>query len=42
MNTITLEQAQAMLPDIVRQLPPGEEITISYHEQHGSRNLGSR
>jgi antitoxin (DNA-binding transcriptional repressor) of toxin-antitoxin stability system len=33
MTTITLEQAQARLPDIVRQLPPGEEITITDDEQ---------
>jgi antitoxin (DNA-binding transcriptional repressor) of toxin-antitoxin stability system len=33
MTNITLEQAQAMLPEIVRQLQPGEEITITEHEQ---------
>ena len=33
MTNITLEQAQAMLPEIVRQLQPGEEITITDHEQ---------
>ncbi len=33
MTTITLEQALAMLPEIVRRLPPGEQITITDHEQ---------
>ena len=33
MTNITLEQAQARLPEIVRQLQPGEEITITDQEQ---------
>jgi antitoxin (DNA-binding transcriptional repressor) of toxin-antitoxin stability system len=33
MTSVTIEEAQAMLPDIVRQLQPGEEITITDHEQ---------
>jgi antitoxin (DNA-binding transcriptional repressor) of toxin-antitoxin stability system len=33
MTSVTIEEAQAMLPEIVRQLQPGEEITITDHEQ---------
>jgi antitoxin (DNA-binding transcriptional repressor) of toxin-antitoxin stability system len=33
MTSVTLEQAQAMLPEIVRRLQPGEEITITDREQ---------
>ncbi len=33
MTSVTIEEAQSMLPEIVRQLQPGEEITITDHEQ---------
>lgn len=33
MPSVTIEEAQAKLPEIVRQLQPGEEITITDHEQ---------
>lgn len=33
MTSLSLEQAQAMLPEIVRQLQSGGEITITGHEQ---------
>ncbi len=33
MNTITLEQAQAQLPDLVHKLTPGEEIVITENDQ---------
>jgi antitoxin (DNA-binding transcriptional repressor) of toxin-antitoxin stability system len=33
MTSVTLEEAQAKLPEIVQQLQPGEEITITDHEQ---------
>ena len=42
MTNITLDQPQAMLSEIVRQPQPGEEITITDHEQHRPMNLGSR
>jgi prevent-host-death family protein len=29
MNAVTLEQAQAQLPDLVHKLMPGEEIVIT-------------
>ena len=31
MATVTLEEAQAKLPEIIQQLRPGEEITITVH-----------
>ena len=33
MNAITLEQAQAQLPDLIRNLTPGEEIVITENNQ---------
>jgi len=33
MTTVTLEQAQANLPQLLEQLKPGEEITITEHGQ---------
>lgn len=29
MSSVTLEEAQARLPELLEQLPPGEEITIT-------------
>jgi prevent-host-death family protein len=31
MSTVTLEEAQATLPQLLEQLQPGEEITITEH-----------
>jgi prevent-host-death family protein len=31
MATVTLEEAQARLPDLLEQLQPGEEMTITDH-----------
>jgi antitoxin (DNA-binding transcriptional repressor) of toxin-antitoxin stability system len=33
MTSVTLKEAQATLPDLVRRLQPGEEITITEDEQ---------
>ena len=33
MSSITLEEAQARLPQLLEQLQPGEEITITKHGQ---------
>jgi antitoxin (DNA-binding transcriptional repressor) of toxin-antitoxin stability system len=33
MTSVTIQEAQAKLPEIVRRLQPGEEITITDHEQ---------
>jgi antitoxin (DNA-binding transcriptional repressor) of toxin-antitoxin stability system len=32
-NSVTIEEAQAKLREIVRQLQPGEEITITDNDQ---------
>jgi prevent-host-death family protein len=31
MTTVTLEEAQAKLPEIIRQMIPGEELVITDH-----------
>ena len=31
MTTVTIEEAQAKLPEIIQHLQPGEEITITDH-----------
>ena len=31
MTTVTIEEAQAKLPEIIQRLQPGEEITITDH-----------
>jgi antitoxin (DNA-binding transcriptional repressor) of toxin-antitoxin stability system len=33
MATVTLEEAQAHLPQLIEKLQPGEEITITQHGQ---------
>lgn len=33
MNAITLEQAQAQLPELIHKLTPGEEIVITENNQ---------
>ena len=33
MSTVTLEEAQAHLPELIGRLQPGEEITITSHGQ---------
>ncbi|OWK37715.1 type II toxin-antitoxin system Phd/YefM family antitoxin [Fimbriiglobus ruber] len=33
MNTVTLEEAQAQLPELLDRLQPGEEITITAQGQ---------
>ena len=33
MNAITLEQAQAQLPELIHQLTPGEEIVITENNE---------
>lgn len=33
MSSVTLEEAQARLPQLLEQLQPGEEITITEHGQ---------
>ena len=42
MNTISLEDAQARLPDLIAQLAPGEELVITRDTQAVARLVGDR
>jgi antitoxin (DNA-binding transcriptional repressor) of toxin-antitoxin stability system len=33
MSTVTLEDAQAHLPQLIEQLQPGEEIILTHHDR---------
>ena len=33
MSSVTVEEAQAHLPELIQQLQPGEEITLTDHGQ---------
>lgn len=37
MTTITLQQAQATLPDLIHQLAPGQELVITENDQPVAR-----
>ena len=37
MSTVTLQDAQARLPEIIDQLGPGEEVVITRGDQHVAR-----
>lgn len=37
MTTVTIQEAQATLPDLIRQLPPGEELVITEGGQSVAR-----
>lgn len=37
MNTVTLEQAQAQLPELLHRLPMGEELFITEHGSVAAR-----
>ena len=41
MNAITLEQAQAQLPDLIHKLTPGEEIVITENNQPVAKLVAS-
>lgn len=38
---ITIEEAQAHLPELIAQLQPGEELLIQSHEQTIAKLVGS-
>ncbi len=40
MPTVTLEEAQAQLPQLIEQLHPGEEIDITRDEKPVARLVG--
>ena len=42
MSTITIEEAQANLPEIIDKLAPGEELIITRNNQPIARLVGQR
>lgn len=40
MPTVTIEEAQAQLPELIEQLHPGEEIVITRDQQPVARLVG--
>jgi antitoxin (DNA-binding transcriptional repressor) of toxin-antitoxin stability system len=40
MTTITLEEAQAKLPEVIENLAPGEELVITRNEQPVAQLIG--
>lgn len=40
MTTVTLEEAQARLPELIQGLGPGEELVITNHAQAVARLVG--
>jgi antitoxin (DNA-binding transcriptional repressor) of toxin-antitoxin stability system len=41
MTTVTLEEAQARLPDLIAQLQPGEELLITRDQKPVARLTGT-
>jgi antitoxin (DNA-binding transcriptional repressor) of toxin-antitoxin stability system len=40
MNTMTIEEAQARLPEIIDKLAPGEEVLITRNDQPVAKLVG--
>ena len=40
MNTMTIEEAQAKLPEIINKLAPGEEVLITRNDQPVAKLVG--
>jgi antitoxin (DNA-binding transcriptional repressor) of toxin-antitoxin stability system len=40
--TITVEEAQAKLPELINKLAPGEEISITLNHQPVAKLIGTR
>ena len=40
--TITMEEAQAKLPELINKLAPGEEISITLNHQPVAKLVGTR
>jgi antitoxin (DNA-binding transcriptional repressor) of toxin-antitoxin stability system len=40
MNTMTIEEAQAKLPEIIDKLAPGEEVLITRNDQPVAKLVG--
>jgi antitoxin (DNA-binding transcriptional repressor) of toxin-antitoxin stability system len=42
MSTITIEEAQANLPEIIEELSPGEELIITRNDQPVAKLVGQQ
>jgi antitoxin (DNA-binding transcriptional repressor) of toxin-antitoxin stability system len=42
MSTVTIEEAQATLPEIIDKLEPGEELIITRNDQPIAKLVGQR
>ena len=42
MSTVTVEEAQAQLPDLIDRLQPGETLVITRHDQPIARLLAEK
>jgi prevent-host-death family protein len=42
MSTVTIQEAQAKLPDLIRQLAPGAEVVITDNNQPVAKLVASR
>jgi prevent-host-death family protein len=42
MSTVTLEEAQAKLPELIDKLVPGEEVIITRNEQPVAKLVGQQ
>jgi antitoxin (DNA-binding transcriptional repressor) of toxin-antitoxin stability system len=42
MHTVTLEEAQAKLPEVINKLAPGEEVIITRNEQPIAKLVGQQ
>lgn len=42
MRTVTIEEAQARLPELIDQLAPGEEVMITYNQQPVAKLVGQK
>jgi antitoxin (DNA-binding transcriptional repressor) of toxin-antitoxin stability system len=42
MTTVTIEEAQAKLPEIIHQLSPGEEVVITENQQPIAKLVSER
>jgi len=42
MSTVTIEEAQAMLPELIDSLAPGEEVIITRNQQPVAKLVGQQ
>jgi prevent-host-death family protein len=42
MSTVTIEEAQAKLPELIEKLAPGEEVVITHNQQPVAKLVGQK